>query len=178
MGPLAGYHTEKTFVNFANIVPLAGGPAHDKKTVEFRQHHGTLSAQDIGEWVVFVTALVRAAERKANEVCSEQDLPPAFVNKVIDKQGDYSKQMLTFQQAWKYADILASKERSMRELFDLLELPKDRRRYWWKRATAFRSEEYSEYFTMSTCDLPCPNPPVRDCAGWEEGEVIPKPWDT
>ncbi|EXJ96205.1 hypothetical protein A1O1_01331 [Capronia coronata CBS 617.96] len=178
MGPLSGYPTERTFVNFANIVPFPGDPAHAKKTIEFRQHHGTLSAEDISEWVLFVTALVRAAERKADESPSQTDLPVEFIDKVIEAQGNYAKQLLTFQQAWKYADILHCKERSMKELFDLLELPLERRQYWWNRAMKFASEEFLEYRRMSTCDPPCQNLPMRDCAGWEEGELIPQPWDT
>ncbi|EXJ79370.1 hypothetical protein A1O3_08872 [Capronia epimyces CBS 606.96] len=177
MGNLYGMPTGKTFVNFANIVPLAGDPAEAKKTIEFRQHHGTLSVEDIDEWVLFVTALVRAAERKANEAPCQRDLPAPFIQKVIEKQGDYSKQLLTFEQAWKYPGILWDKQRSLKELFDLMDLPVDRRRYWWDRARRFRSAEFELYRHKSTCDSPCSKSPIRDCVGWEDGELALPPWD-
>ncbi|KAG9783889.1 hypothetical protein KCU88_g2904, partial [Aureobasidium melanogenum] len=148
---------------------------HSKKTVEFRQHHGTLSVEEVNQWVFFVTALVRAAERKMNQESVEVPLPYDFIPKVIEKQGDYSKQILTFQQAWKYPEILWNKKRSLKELFDLLDMPLERRMWWWQKASYFRSNAFKEYRYLSTCAAPCDNPPRRDCDGWD-GEGIPRPY--
>ncbi|KAL2417730.1 hypothetical protein ABEF95_001573 [Exophiala dermatitidis] len=171
-----GYDISRSiFVNFSNIMPPPSPAPHSKKTVEFRQHHGTLSVEEVNQWVFFVTALVRAAERKMNQESVEVPLPYDFIPKVIEKQGDYSKQILTFQQAWKYPEILWNKKRSLKELFDLLDMPLERRMWWWQKASYFRSNPFKEYRYLSTCAAPCDNLPRRDCDGWD-GEGIPRPY--
>ena len=162
------------FVNFTNATDEEP-KKYLKRTVEFRQHHGTLKAEEICEWVVFVMALARAAERKANETLPQDTPIPSFIIKenVADDIKD---------EARKYAAIFAvGKMRNLEELFDLMELPVARRRYWWARAEANRKLWAEEYKGKSTCDplpiwnpeLECTFPPVRDCEGWGDAELVP-----
>lgn len=163
-----------TFVNFSNIV---SGDEEDKKTIEFRQHHGTLSPEDICQWVVFVTALVRAAERKARENPCDPTIPVVMADKIWQRPGC----AFTMQQASKYNCFFArgtKKKRTLKELFDLLDLPIERRRYWWERAKHFQSEAFAGYRGRATCDVRCPNEPVRDAEGWGVSELDEPPWES
>lgn len=152
-----------TFVNFYNISTTSMHP-EPIKTVEFRQHCGTIDPEEVKEWVYFVTSLVRTAERKANE--------PVF-GALHDEWPTYG---LVDSEKSKYKSIFASKMRTFKELFDLMELPIERRRYWWERAREFRSHKYSEYWKFGTCHPNCTGFMQRDSEGWEEGEVIEQPW--
>jgi hypothetical protein len=52
------------FVNWGNIQKYNSTEGTDRApTLEFRQHHATLSTLDVSQWVCFLTALVRLAER-------------------------------------------------------------------------------------------------------------------
>jgi hypothetical protein len=172
---MLGMPLRNNFVNFSNVADRFCEPT---RTVEFRQHHGTLSAEEINEWVYFLTALVRAAERKANEQPTlltplKQDwlvqrllVGKSYVNSAIGEMV-------------KYTGMFMKKERTMRELFDLMDLPIERRRYWWARAQTFRSDKYAEYFVHGQCAMNgCLGEVNRDAEGWEEGEIIEEPWDT
>ncbi|KEF63157.1 uncharacterized protein A1O9_01133, partial [Exophiala aquamarina CBS 119918] len=153
-----------TFVNFYNISTTRGHP-EPIRTVEFRQHCGTTDPTEVKEWVYFVTSLMRTAERKANE-----PTPTLPAN-------DVSPSGLTSPQKLKYCDILNSKEkRTLKELFDLMELPVERRRYWWSRAQEYQSPKYEEYWKYGTCHPVCVGHVTRDAEGWAEGEVIAQPW--
>jgi hypothetical protein len=149
-----------TFVNFYNIASTSMHP-EPIKTVEFRQHCGTIDPEEVKEWVYFVTSLVRAAERKANEQITGPDSNAWY---------DWEDEKL------KYKTIFASKKRTFKELFDLMELPIDRRRYWWERAQEFRSHKFTEYWKFGTCHPLCTGFMPRDSEGWEEGELIEQPW--
>lgn len=57
------------FVNWEHIRSFNCARRSERAaTVEFRQHHGTLGFKDIWQWVRFITALMRVAESRANEV--------------------------------------------------------------------------------------------------------------
>ncbi|KAK5029554.1 hypothetical protein LTS07_006017 [Exophiala sideris] len=157
--------TKFWFVSFLNITQRPESP---KITVEFRQHHGTFNTEDLKEWVMFVTALMRTAERKANEPKTKQW-----------KEADGTSNVAVEEKA-KYAGIFESIERrTLKELFDLMDLPRARREYWWERAKKFRnlvSNSGKDYNAMSSrCDL-CGAHLQRDCAGWDEGELDLPPW--
>lgn len=49
------------FVNFEPLNRRKGQP----RTVEFRQHQGALSPEDVRQWALFLTALMRLAEQRA-----------------------------------------------------------------------------------------------------------------
>lgn len=169
---------KEMFVSFQNIDHSQRIPLGAKKTVEFRQHHGTLDEDDIKHWVIFVTMLFRAAERKAREVPPAQTpLPTTFMWKVRERfPDDDSGRSLTLEEGRKYDGIFWDTERSMKELFDLLEMPIEMRRYWWRRAQEFRALMHPKYHTVGTCEEQCTKRPRRDCVGFEAGEVIPRPW--
>ncbi|KIW12307.1 hypothetical protein PV08_09584 [Exophiala spinifera] len=163
------------FVNFCNIVP--SDPWSTKTTVEFRQHHGTLDQKDISEWIAFVTALVRAAEKKAYEVPTKgaliQELPGSLDGATVHDSPRLVEELS------KYASILKTPKRSLKQLFDLLDLPIERRQYWWARAVNFQTLLRQGGFRYKQCRLLslCKEPRLRDCEGWREGELDDPPWD-
>jgi hypothetical protein len=177
------YHYRQTFVNFMNTNP---DRQNGQDTVEFRQHHGTRDPDDICEWIVFVTALVRAAERKANEAAPALETVPLADEMVqeVDKRlpgQDIAAQKWTVEQMAKYYYLFSTPQRSLKELFDLLDLPVERRRYWWERAKKFAALSAACYQSVISCEPrsfepPCTNPPVRDCLGWKDGELDQAPW--
>jgi hypothetical protein len=182
------------FVNFENlaaaIVSLDGrrdggeGEGQPKRTIEFRQHHGTLSGEDISEWVIFLTALVRAGERlKSHTPDGNAVVPPTLASKIAEKYNgpmDRNYRDPVMHEAAKYTQIWQQERRSLKQLFDLLELPVANRKYWWERAKKVRAELDENWADKSqtTCDnSSCPNKPLRDCEGWEKGELDNPPWD-
>ncbi|KAK5195803.1 hypothetical protein LTR92_004744 [Exophiala xenobiotica] len=162
------------WVNFSNAVTF--GQQRRKMTVEFRQHHGTLDKKDINEWIMFVTAIIRTAERKANQGRHSVELP----DNVIEKVG-HNQQVIT--EMSKYAATFNSPKRTLKELFDLMELPIQKRRYWWDRAKTFQAflferrtarYKFQFYCTNLWCEEPTTS---RDCEGWKAGELDTQPWD-
>ncbi|KIV77523.1 hypothetical protein PV11_09313 [Exophiala sideris] len=160
-------HTKGWFVSFFNIKKRSDDP---KITVEFRQHHGTLDAEDLRQWVIFVTALMRTAERKANEPETNQW-----------KEADGTSNIKLEEMA-KYPSVFGStgtRTRTLKELFDLMDMPIKTREYWWERAKKFRNLDSTtgkDYNAMSLCEA-CGKLTRRDCAGWVDGELDLKPWD-
>lgn len=167
------------FVNFENLALQTS--EHSKRTIEFRQHHGTLSAEDMKEWVMLLTALVRAAERMdSSTLGSTWDIPPRLVSKIYGKWQEPDQRFQALREAAKYAHLLKKDRRSLKQLFDLLELPLRSRIYWWNRAKKFQAEIAQNWAhkLQATCDdLYCPNKPLRDSEGWEQGELDEAPWD-
>ncbi|KAI1619437.1 hypothetical protein EDD37DRAFT_614035 [Exophiala viscosa] len=157
------HYTKFWFVNFFNIKP---GPEVAKLTVEFRQHHGTLDANDLREWVIFVTALMRTAERKANESKTKQWKEAAGTpNAELEEEAKYSG--------------MFDGRRTLKELFDLMGLPIERRSYWWERAKKFRRVAFTlerDYDALALCLGGCGDRPQRDCEGWAHGELDLQPW--
>jgi hypothetical protein len=65
-----GHRHRGYMYNFANLWALARNDTPwkpIKPTVEFRQHAGTRDAETVGHWVTLVEAIVKTAERKANQ---------------------------------------------------------------------------------------------------------------
>ncbi|KIV94335.1 hypothetical protein PV10_02109 [Exophiala mesophila] len=157
----------ETMVNFGNLVSQSVGTRRvPTKTVEFRQHHGTLDVQEIKEWVYFVTSLVRAAEKKANEV-----------SPLGSSEAQESLTLTVAREKAKYPMIWVKEMRTLRELFDLMDLPLERRKYWFLRAQMMRSDKFADYFKGGTCTPgACTGSVIRNSEGWEEGELIEIPW--
>ncbi|KAJ9604333.1 hypothetical protein H2200_011167 [Cladophialophora chaetospira] len=166
------------FVNFTSALDAVEG-GYVKRTVEFRQHHGTLSADDVCEWVFFVSALARTADRKRREEPAEDATLPDFVNdadgkyKVVEQERDDLE-----KEAKKYTSLFVpGKKRSLEELFDLLELPVERRKYWWAHAEANRKLWAEKYRGKSSCEPPCDNVLERDSEGWGDDELVCPEYD-
>ena len=135
----------------------------------------------MNEWVIFLTALFRAAERLSLEM-ADPDIPIPYklVSEILGKYEDPLKRYYALDEARKYAHILRQKRRSLKQLFDLLELPLANRTYWWIRAQRMQAEVANNWAdkSQSTCDdVNCPYKPIRDCEGWEKGELDNAPWD-
>ncbi|KIW33398.1 uncharacterized protein PV07_00251 [Cladophialophora immunda] len=198
------YMVRECFVNFTNCFEFIH--TGEKRTVEFRQHHGTLAIKDIAHWVVFLTALARTAERKANEEPRPNPtLPPSLAPKILsaslgtqveplktgvldtpidalwqDTASHLESLTTIIREASKYPDLFQTgKKRTLKELFDLLQLPRVYRQYWWERAKQFRAEWAAGWRGTGTCEgqLPCRNDDVRDNEGWAHGELDVPPWD-
>ncbi|KIV86140.1 hypothetical protein PV11_01774 [Exophiala sideris] len=92
------------------------------KEVTFRQLHGTMDDQ-IYDWVRFVTAFMRLAERKATEPVPTAPGPDV-----------YSDRDWGLREGSKYNNIFGSKDERMAELLDLLEFSgiwrRDMIKYW------------------------------------------------
>ena len=130
------------FVNFENTKSY-----NPKKTVEFRQHHGTLSFAQLREWVIFVVGLVRAAERMALE--AETPSPSPITAARLSHLGPALHWGLG--QEAKYATIFRRQEDRMHQLFEILALPRCHARYWWDRAREFRRDRYTDFPTYRQC---------------------------
>ncbi|KAJ9605733.1 hypothetical protein H2200_009582 [Cladophialophora chaetospira] len=118
--------TERTkFVNFARIE--SSECDDDERTVEFRQHRGTMDFLEIAHWVYFVLSLVKAAERLA----MKDDL--VVTDFSSDSQGRPTAQRkLSFlaRQGLKYEDRPAALEDQYTQFFDLLGFDWEPRNYW------------------------------------------------
>ncbi|KIX06589.1 uncharacterized protein Z518_04565 [Rhinocladiella mackenziei CBS 650.93] len=113
-------------------------------------------------------ALMRAAECKANWE-SHQIILPSSLIRLVSRQENYDRQRPTLQQAWKYAPVFGTDKRSLKELFDYLDLPVERRKYRWERVKKLGSLGQADYQHPASCDpLFCKNPIVRDSLEWQE----------
>ncbi|OCT45206.1 hypothetical protein CLCR_05485 [Cladophialophora carrionii] len=151
-------------VNFTNALGEDQGQ-YLTRTVEFRQHHGTLCTEDICEWVIFVTALARAAERKEHEQTAPGATLPESIREKIQALNDGVRPYVE-DQANKYIWLFqeGAKKKNLEDLFDLLQLPAQRREYWWSRARTMKDLANTEkYKGRSTCEYPCACDPPCGC---------------
>jgi hypothetical protein len=131
---------------FVNFEPL-NRRKRDLRTVEFRQHQGTLSPEDTRQWVSFLTALMRLAEQRAG-VKLEQALTVPLIPTVVSSP---------------------SLERA-RELLNLLGLDVQARSYWLLRFDRYKTvpQEFSEMLE----ERPCPTCRKREGGGkFESGQT-------
>jgi hypothetical protein len=109
-----GRLTRYKFVNFQRLTQTG-----EAKTIEFRQHKGTVDFDEISHWVHFILSLVRAAERM-----------------VKDSTGLHSpmspREHMSFrrQQAAKYTIRCAKLRDEFERLLELLEFDDETRWYW------------------------------------------------
>ena len=149
-----GYRTmwgnRKCFVNFSNLL---GPMNHVKRTIEFRQHAGTLDSEEVRRWVIFILALVRAAERLANLPpvlqCNSNGRKPAsdFTIEATPSiqnipQESFNPETtlrnVAYAEVFKYpAGIRDQFASSLDELWPLLELDSDTQAYWKMRAKTY-----------------------------------------
>jgi hypothetical protein len=144
------------YVNFTNALGEDQGE-YLTRTVEFRQHHGTLSTEDVCEWVFFATALARAAERKQYEPAVPGATLPDSIREKIQALNDGVRPNVE-EQAKKYIWLFqdGNKKKSLEDLFELLQLPVERRKYWWARARKMKDlANTDKYKGRSTCEYPC-----------------------
>jgi hypothetical protein len=142
------------FVNYTRLI----GPTKDNgaRTIEFRQHDGSLDADEIGRWVMFVTSLVRAAERLAARSKPASPDSPS----VMSRQRALEIHMeLPFarKQGNKYKLKCRKQTDEYERLFDLMEMPRLNRDYWMGKYKLYNPEEVlgeDELLTISTADCP------------------------
>ena len=137
--------TRYKFVNFERLykksVPTSA------RTIEFRQHAATMDFIEIAQWVYFLLKLVKAAEGKA-----VGDLQPA----THFGKGKFSKgkkplkkepsEQRTFEgkQGEKYKVRCDTIEEEYQNLFDLLELDQEERKYWMNKFREYNPIEVLE----------------------------------
>jgi hypothetical protein len=133
------------FVNWQNLGPLRAS-ASQPRTVEFRQHEGTLNIEEIGQWVCFITALMRTAERRAAEAT-----PPNSPTKP-----PIPRNQLTFpmREGSKYKFLCTNHRDKTEDFFDLLQLPRQAKEYWMARYVRFAPSVFTEMPHSARC-LPC-----------------------
>jgi hypothetical protein len=132
-----GAHRYK-FVNFARLVdPKTNNGA---RTIEFRQHAGSVDSEVIGRWVIFVTDLVRAAERLA---ARSKPASPNSPSKMSRQKALEIHLTLPFarRQGNKYKLKCEKQSQEFERLFDLLEMPRLDRDYWMSRYQLNNPEE-------------------------------------
>jgi hypothetical protein len=112
------------FVNWQNL-GLVHAHASQPRTLDFRQHEGTLNIEEIGQWVCFITQLMRTAERRATECTppNSPTKPPSL------------RSQLTFLicEGRKYQFVCTNQRDKTDEFFDLLEPPRQAKEYWMAR---------------------------------------------
>ncbi|KAK4943677.1 hypothetical protein LTR10_016774 [Elasticomyces elasticus] len=112
------------------------------KAVTFRQLHGTMDDQ-IDDWVRFVTALMRLAERKAMEPVPTASAPDVCPDR------DWG-----LREGSKYNNVFGSKDERMTELLDLLEFQGTWRRTmigYWKKWRSDTNTEFKNYKNCPAC---------------------------
>lgn len=132
-----GYDESKRykFVNWEHIRRFNSEKRSSRAaTVEFRQHRGSLDFKDVSQWVRFLTALMRVAERRANEATppNSPSFPPI------------SRSPLTFSQreGRKYRFRCSRFQNRLEELFDLLGLDRMQTQYWTAKLREYNAHEF------------------------------------
>lgn len=126
---------------FVNFVRLIGYPGPDgARTIKFRQHDGSLDADEIGRWVMYVTRLVRAAERLAARSKPTPPDSPSAVSKqrVLEI---YMKLPFARKQGSKYKLRCRRQTDEYERLFDLMDMPRLERDYWTEKYRLYNPEE-------------------------------------
>lgn len=138
------YAKRYKFVNWENIRRYNSMERTDKPpTLEFRQHEATLDIVDVSQWVSFLTALMRLAERRANEAT-----PPNSPTKP-----PIPRDQLTYPQreGGKYRFRCTNVQDRTEELFDLLHLDRGQRVYWLKRFNDYNPNEFTNMPYAQQC---------------------------
>lgn len=104
-------------VNFRNIELASIQGWNGKRTVEFRLHESTINAHEIEMWVRFCLAFCRAAERQA---ARPMEWNSAKITEPYSGATEYSK----------YQKLNLDDELTTADLFNLLVLNDDLRKYW------------------------------------------------
>ncbi|KAL9113279.1 MAG: hypothetical protein Q9227_002614 [Pyrenula ochraceoflavens] len=124
------------YVNWLNL--SSHNNTSSKRTIEFRQHAGTLNPDDALRWVQLCASLVRAAERLAG-------LPPADVRKQMFHDSRARLGTLTpavFGEVYKYPPQLSRGfAQGLEDLWPLLGLDQEAVAYWTGRSRMFGGGE-------------------------------------
>jgi hypothetical protein len=150
----AGFTDRYKFVNFERLI---GDPGDNgARTIEFRQHDGSLNADEIGRWVMFVTRLVRAAERlAARSKPASPDSPSAMSRQRVLEI--YMKLPFARKQGSKYKLRCQKQTNEYERLFDLMDMPRLERDYWMGKYKLYNPEEVlgdDELLSISRDDCP------------------------
>ena len=118
--------SRQKFVNFQNI------DRRGKGTVEFRQHQGTLSPEPVSHWVLFLTALMKLAERRSQAQEGVAQGPPMTSCLSVVSPPSTEK---------------------VNELLGLLELDAQARSYWLARYDRYHTvpDEVAALLTTKPC---------------------------
>ena len=148
------FDREMTISELANLMDSNGGreanrfkfvsfhytsgsaPAGRPKTIEFRQHAGTLDAKDITHWVCFIISLMRTAEERARlKTPPQSPTRPAIPRKHLT---------YPMRQGRKYKFRCTGQRDKLEELFELLELDRIARNYWLDRYEKYNPNAFTD----------------------------------
>ncbi|KIW11005.1 hypothetical protein PV08_10304 [Exophiala spinifera] len=133
----SGHVVLETRYKFVNFEPLMyeGGAA---RTIEFRQHIGTLDFDEIAHWIHFILSLVRTAERMAtwNDRVG--------VGSPCSTMSSSSPLLVSFRkrQANKYQLRCAKLQDEFERMYDLLQFDDNVRDYWRRRFVRLNPAEW------------------------------------
>ena len=114
------------------------------RTIEFRQHEGTLEFEDTARWIFFVVALVRAAEKKARQSRPSAPVEPHSPKTTTRELEIFQTLSGPRQQGSKHGMKCATHLGQLGRLFDLLELDDSSREYWMGRYRKFNQDDRSQ----------------------------------
>ncbi len=118
-------------VNFRNIEFASIQPWNKKRTVEFRLHESTIDAHEIEMWVRFCLAFCRTAERQA---ANSTDWNGEKITESTSSTTEYSK-----YEKRNLDDVVTTTD-----LFDLLQLDDELRKYWQARWDKYHDDQHME----------------------------------
>ena len=137
---------------FVNFSYTSGRLPHKPQTIEFRQHAGTLNFEHISRWICLVSALVRTAERKA-----QQSKPATPVTPLTPKSALEIHMALPGprRQGNKYKMKCENQYLNMMAFFDLLNLDRSAIDYWLGRYSKYNPDQVAgpHCATTNQCTL-------------------------
>jgi hypothetical protein len=136
--------TRYNFVNFENF-KLPKLLVYQPQTIEFRQHRGSLDVGAIGQWVCFLTALMRAAEK-----CARAATPPPSPTKTA--QLPHSQWTRPMREGFKYRFVCKNHRHKTDEFFELLELSRQAREHWLKRYALYNPNVFTDAPLSQLCE--------------------------
>ena len=149
------------FINFSNGIERQGS-GHASRTIEFRQHEGSLDVEAVIRWAQFCIKFVRAAHKRAKQSKPASPTTPGTSPGRWQRELDIHMALTPARkQGNKYKVKCKSQYEEMERLFNLLELDRQERTYWYGRYAQFNPEEVVErgkselfeYYDQNECPL-------------------------
>jgi len=144
--------THSKFVNFIRLrqnrrygEPSPPGESEAvPRTIEFRQHEGTLDFEDVWRWVHFVVSLIRAAERKHHQSKPGTPASPKTPKTEAQRLEQHLQLPFPAKQGKKYRVKCEAQAAEFTRFFDLLDFDRQTREYWCARYAKFNPGETIE----------------------------------
>ena len=160
--------TRFKFINFKNLHSDSSRPP----TLEFRQHESTVDPAAVKHWILFILALLRAAERKAKESAAFTIIASTSTPK-CKKSNPQDLRTHPERQTQKYKPFISRRplHRRITALLSLLSLPTSSHEYWLNRLDHFNQPSTppsspSSSHTTTTTSSSLPSFPPTSSTYW------------